>query len=117
MENNIVSIGSLLELSNLDPIFAIKLKRILKFYILFYLDVTIDRSGASLLKPIPRKSIYIHDFDLDESFIYFRFRKPELFLLFELLRFPPFVIFDNRIKMLGEEIFLRGLYELASGET
>ena len=81
------------------------------------MDVTIDRSGASFLNSIPRKTISIHDLDLDESFIYFRFRKPELFLLFELLRFPPFVIFDNRLKMLGEEIFLRGLYELASGET
>ena len=117
MENNIVSISSLLELPNLKEESSRYLRLILKFYILFYLDATIDRSGISFLKPISRKKVSIQDFDNDECFIYFRFRKPDLGVLFQLLRFPSFVVFDNRIKMLGEEVFLRELYELASGET
>ena len=40
-----------------------------------------------------------------------------LTLLCELLHFPEWVIFDNRLKMLGEEVFLRGLYEIRSGST
>ena len=47
----------------------------------------------------------------------FRFLRNHLTLLCELLHFPEWVIFDNRSKMLGEEVFLRGLYEIRSGST
>ena len=48
---------------------------------------------------------------------FFRFNRADLHTLRELLRFPARVKFDNGSKMSGEEVFLRGLYELASGET
>eukprot|EP01031_Cornospumella_fuschlensis_P029263 gene29263-35327_t len=48
--------------------------------------------------------------------IFFRFRKPDLGRLCTLLRFPPTVTLDNRLSMPGEEVFLRGLYELSSGD-
>ena len=34
-----------------------------------------------------------------------------------MLNFPEECILDNGSNMLGEEVFLRGLYELVSGET
>lgn len=47
----------------------------------------------------------------------FRFEAMELRLLLAELKFPETVRFDNRIRMSGEEVFLRGLYELSSGEV
>ena len=61
-----------------------------------------------------RKIDSFDDTQCDEQF---RFLKHHLHLLLRLLRFPDVVIFDNRSKMPGEEVFLRGLYELRSGDT
>ena len=47
----------------------------------------------------------------------FRFKKDHLHLLLKLLSFPDVISCDNRAKMSGEEVFLRGLYELRSGDT
>ena len=49
--------------------------------------------------------------------IFFRFLRHDLKRLAELLRFPQIVRFENRVVMPGEEIFLRGLYELCQGES
>ena len=46
----------------------------------------------------------------------FRFEQIHLKLLCELLKFPSTIIFCNGMKMSGEEVFLRGLYELRNGE-
>jgi len=46
-----------------------------------------------------------------------RFEHGHLQRLKNLLQFPETVIFDNGSKMSGEEVFLRGLYELSNGET
>ena len=43
--------------------------------------------------------------------------KHDLYELKELLRFTGDVVFDNRERMAKEEVLLRGLYELVSGET
>ena len=59
----------------------------------------------------------IDDFHESDCYIFFRFQKPDLRLLSKLLKFPDVIIFDNKSKMSGEEVFLRGLYELSSGET
>ena len=56
-------------------------------------------------------------FHESDCFIFFRFLKADLHLLCHLLKFPAKVVFDNGATMTGEEVFLRGLYELASGET
>ena len=45
----------------------------------------------------------------------FKFEQIYLKLLCELLKFPTTIIFCNGMKMNGEEVFLRGLYELRSG--
>ena len=45
----------------------------------------------------------------------FEFKKTDLLRLLPLLCLPDDCTFDNRSKMVGEEVFLRGLYELVSG--
>ena len=47
----------------------------------------------------------------------FRFESSDLKDLVRLLKFPDVVTFVNGITMTGEETFLRGLYELRSGNT
>lgn len=46
----------------------------------------------------------------------FAFESDELERLHRELKFPEFVKLDNGSVMTGEEVFLRGLYELVSGE-
>jgi hypothetical protein len=117
LERNLLFVCALMDRNDILPNNQIKIKRIFKSLTLFYISFTYDRHGLSLLKKIPRKAITIDIFDSDECFIYFRFKKEDLHQLLILLRFPSFFKLDNRIRMSGEEIFLRGLYELASGET
>ena len=45
----------------------------------------------------------------------FEFKKTDLLQFLPLLHLPDECIFDNRTKMAGQEVFLRGLYELVSG--
>ena len=59
----------------------------------------------------------ISDFNDSDCFIFFRFLKADLYRLLHLWEFPETIRFDNRSRMSGEEVMLRGLYELASGET
>ena len=64
------------------------------------------------------KNLRIASFHESDFRIFFVFGKSEAKLLMDLLRFPNFeVSFPNRGKMHGEEIFLRGLDELVSGEN
>ncbi len=117
LEKYLLTICALLDRGDTTQQSKHNLQVIFKSLTLFFLSFTCDRNSISLLKRIPRKSIKIDNFDPDECFIYFRFRKDDLHNLLLLLRFPSFFIFDNRIRMSGEEVFLRGLYELASGES
>jgi len=48
---------------------------------------------------------------------FFRFQKEDLRELIELLRLPAIVTLGNRCTGTGENVFLRGLYELTTGET
>ena len=71
-----------------------------------------------IFDPIPplnslRLRTSFDEFSESDCFIFFRFQKPDLHLLCHLLGFPAKVVFDNGCTMSGEEIFLRGLYELA----
>ena len=59
----------------------------------------------------------IESFSPCDCKIFFEFKKTDLSRLFPLLRFPDICTFDNKSVMSGEEVFLRGLYELVSGET
>ena len=47
----------------------------------------------------------------------FGFRKPELRRMIDALNIPETVNFSNGKKLSGEEAFLRGLYELRTGEN
>ena len=59
----------------------------------------------------------LYSFCESDCNIFFRFLRHDLQRLVELLRFPQVVRFQNRVVMPGEEIFLRGLYELCQGES
>ena len=59
----------------------------------------------------------IDSFCDSDCFIFFRFNKDHLHELKALLGFDGIAIFDNNETMQEEEVMLRGLYELASGET
>lgn len=83
---------------------------------IFYLSLVLEDPTCyeELLKP-GRKDISIEGFSESNCRPYFRFLKADLTKLFELLRFPDWFIFPNKSKMKGEEVFLRGLFELATG--
>lgn len=53
----------------------------------------------------------------EECPINFRFMKQDLGILLSLLRFPESIVLNNRSRCSGEEIFLRGLYELVTGSN
>ena len=69
------------------------------------------------LQPVPRLSRQILDFELDDCVPFFKFRRAKLVELVHLLLFPVECKLDNRSKLSGEEVFLRGMYEMVSGET
>jgi hypothetical protein len=74
----------------------------------------------TILAPPARVDRDIESFSDSDCYIFFRFTKPHLRELLVLLKLDieeEDVEFDNNEHMRGEEIFLRGLYELVSGET
>ena len=81
-----------------------------------YASVTFNFSARIRLGTVVLRTS-INDFNDSDCFIFFRFLKADLFRLLILLNFPHTVKFNNRAKMSGEEVMLRGLYELASEET
>ena len=87
-----------------------------KLFIAKYLSLTYSPDN-SLIQRRPNRYRTISSFLPSECFINFRFRSAELVRLYPLLKFPEECILDNGSKMQGEEVFLRGLYELASGEN
>ena len=46
---------------------------------------------------------------------FLRFRKEDMSDLYLLLQFPDKIRLENRSTMSGEEVFMRGLYELCTG--
>ena len=56
----------------------------------------------------------IRSFSASNCKLMFEFKKTDLLRLLPLLHFPDECCFDNRSKMAGEEVFLRGLYELVT---
>jgi hypothetical protein len=64
-----------------------------------------------------RKEVIVDSYSYSTCKLFFQFKKPDLSHLIELFKFPEVVRFDNRGKMSGEEVFLRGLHELVSGEN
>ena len=59
----------------------------------------------------------IADYNDAECDLLFNFKKTHLEEMVNLLRFPEYVRFSNRVTITGEEIMLRGLYEMNSRDT
>jgi hypothetical protein len=55
-------------------------------------------------------------FDKIDCWSFFKCKKGDMPRFFRVLRLPEECILSNRIKMRGEEVFCRGMYELISGE-
>ena len=58
----------------------------------------------------------IDSFTNSDCWNFFETNKQDLYHLKRALRIPDKVIFENGSTMPGEEVMLRGLYELVSGE-
>jgi len=93
-------------------------KTILDVAIVRYLSLVFEPAG---IEPedqyVPRKNLTIESFTQGDCRILFRFARHHLRVLCRLLNFPRWMYFANRSKMRGEEVFLRGLYELAGGDN
>lgn len=98
-------IGSILLMEKLNSIIINLGKVYLK---LVYYDET------SVLERPMRKNRTIESFEFTSA-NQLRFEYQDLYRLKALLQIPENVIFDNGSKLSGEEVFLRGLYELANG--
>lgn len=89
------------------------LEQILRCYIYRY--VSVSYSFEEPLQTRKGFSRTIESFSASDCRINFCFHKRDLHSLLVLLKFPREVIMDNRSRKSGEEIFLRGLYELVTG--
>ena len=81
-----------------------------------YLDIIHDSYPPLPMAPGSLKRT-IEDFSLDVCGPFFRFRRSELHRICKALSFPEQMTLSNRESMAGEEVMLRGLYELVSGDS
>jgi hypothetical protein len=79
-----------------------------------YLSIVLLRDEV-IERPL-RHDKTIDSFSESQCWTIFGIRKPDLTRLLKGLRFPQWIKLENRSKMSGEEVMLRGLYELVSGE-
>jgi hypothetical protein len=79
-------------------------------FVYFGMITTVDEG----LDKCDRYDRTIRSFTASDCKLMFEFKKADLQRLLPLLHFPDECCFDNRSKMAGEEVFLRGLYELVS---
>jgi hypothetical protein len=93
-----------------------RLNLVLRIVAVKYLSISLDPDYEALPRPL-RMNRTIESFSDTDCYVFFQFTRVDLMRLLDLLRFPNEVTFSNRAKMSGEEVFLRGLYELVSGET
>lgn len=84
--------------------------------IMKYLHIKVDNFPK--LDSCKNRFRTIDSFKVDECWVNFRFRKGDLHMIQELLKLPNKMVIDSwGHYMSGEEVMLRGLYELASGEN
>ena len=86
-------------------------------FVCLYLKKSFHLDGYIKLPTPPPTMIRISDYNDAECDLLFRFKKADLVELLSLLRFPLKVRFSNRTTLTGDEIFLRGLYEINSRDT
>jgi Fe-S-cluster containining protein len=92
-----------------------KMTTYLRMLIAQYLVLNVEDPDD--LPPQPSRRCRIEDFHPTVCKTFFRFRREGLYKLYALLRIPEVVKFKNRSKMSGEEVFLRGLFELCTGSN
>jgi hypothetical protein len=97
-----------------DPIRRADLKRKCGALIFISLSIKEDTYGP-IERPI-RHCLALSDISFYFSKEFLRFRRENLDELYEFMRFPNRVVLENKSVMTGEEVFLRGLYELVTGE-
>lgn len=85
-----------------------------KWSYLKYLSVLVDTNPP--LEPPRRLNRTIESFSESQCWNFFETRKEDLPRLYKELHFPDVCKLSNGGKLSGEEVFLRGLYELVSGE-
>ena len=95
----------------------VAMKAFLEKRILFCIALSINIK-ADNYEPIPRPIRMVVSIDnMDFSFAheFLRFRLDDLRRLYRQLRFPDVVKLENRSTMTGEEVFIRGLFEMVTG--
>jgi hypothetical protein len=97
-----------------DPKELERVETFLRICMLKYYKTKVDRFEP--LQPHPSRKRTIDSFDLDVCDSFFRFTRLELHRVLANLRMPEKMCFQNGASMSGEEVMLRGLYELVSGE-
>ena len=89
----------------------------LKTLILEYFSILLLDPVQNIRLLTSRRDRDIISFCVSDCPLIFRFQREHLRLLLDLLKFPSIITLDNRSKMSGEEVLLRGLFELVSGEN
>lgn len=92
------------------------LDKVVDLLIVKYLSHTMISPSEIMNTAIPILRRSINSFSISDSPIFFGFQLNDLHTLFDLLKIPDIITFDNRMSLPGEDLFLRGLYELKSGE-
>ena len=112
------------KLSNLVKIMSqrylpLSLKQYLNLLLIYGTKVYINmvREPDVLLLPSPSLYRRIESFSDSECWHYFETRKEHLTGLMKGLEFPDWCELPNKSWLSGEEIFLRGMYELVTGCT
>jgi hypothetical protein len=83
-----------------------------------YFSIVLEDSEGPVIAEKPeRKDVTVDSLKHSTAKIFFNFRKDDLSRLIELFKFPEDCILENGSKMKGEEVFLRGLFELSTGEN
>lgn len=80
-----------------------------------YLNLMIDPDDE-LNRPSRPFNFNLEAIEEDWSYEFLRIRKRDLRRFYDLMQFPPVIKFDNSSTMSGEEVFIRGMYELVTGE-
>ena len=102
-----------------DSLKVDRMKEVLKVLAVLHLDMTLyeDRPLNKLERTVNSIQQFKNRNDEEYCRSMFCFESDELERLHRLLQFPVTVHFSNRGVMPGEEVFLRGLYELTTGEN
>ena len=96
-----------------DPVKRKQVKRKILLCINLSIGIQMD-PYAPIDRPV-RTNISLQNMTYMFSKEFLRFRKEDISDLYLLLQFPDKVRLENRSTMSGEEVFMRGLYELCTG--